>query len=176
MKNILFPIAVSALVLFAGCNGGNKSSRRQMEAPVEFPQVQVPSYINDNSQAVSYMARNFWDKFFVMDAGKGKNLSGTVHGVDSISFEKAFGMYAQILSMAQPKDMEISMRELFANLDSLALQGERKPLLTVMSRAEHYFYDPNSPVLDEVPLRQILRSGSLTAGMHLQVQLFLADM
>ena len=148
MKNILFPIALSAIVLFAGCNGSNNSSKNQT-APVEFPQVQMPSYINDNAQAVSYMARNYWDKFFAMEAGAGKNLSGAVHGVDSISFEKAFGMYAQILSMAQPKDMEVSVKELFANLDSLALQGERKPLLAVMSRAEHYFYDPNSPVLDE---------------------------
>ena len=148
MKNILFPIALSAIVLFAGCNGSNNSTKNQT-APVEFPQVQMPSYINDNAQAVSYMARNYWDKFFAMEAGAGKNLSGAVHGVDSISFEKAFGMYAQILSMAQPKDMAVSVKELFANLDSLALQGERKPLLTVMSRAEHYFYDPNSPVLDE---------------------------
>ena len=146
MKKILFPIALSALFLFAGCNGGNKSARKQ-QALVEFPQVQMPSYINDNAQAISYMARNYWDKFFAMEAGEG--LSGAVHGVDSVSFEKAFGMYAQILSMAKPKDMAVSVKELFNNLDSLAMKGERKPLLTVMSKAEHYFYDPNSPVLDE---------------------------
>ena len=146
MKNILFPIVLSALFLFAGCNGSNKPAHSK-QAPVEFPQVQLPSYINDNAQAVSYMARNYWDKFFAMEAREG--LSGAVHGVDSISFEKAFGMYAQILSMAKPKDVDLSVKELFANLDSLALGGERKPLLAVMSKAEHYFYDPNSPVLDE---------------------------
>ena len=161
MKNILFPIALSAIVLFAGCNGSNNSSKNQT-APVEFPQVQMPSYINDNAQAVSYMARNYWDKFFALESGTGADLSGTVRGVDSISFEKAFGMYAQLLVMAKPKDMEVSVRELFANLDSLALQGERKPLLSVMSRAEHYFYDPNSPVLSEEIYLRVL-NGILAA-------------
>lgn len=149
MKNILFPIAFSALVLFAGCNGANKETQKKIASPVEFPQVQLPSYINDNMQAVSYMTRNYWDKFFAVEAGESKDLRGTVHGVDSVSFEEAFGMYAQLLVMAQSKDMNMSVKELFANLDSLAMQGERKPLLTVMSRAEHYFYDPNSPVLNE---------------------------
>ena len=161
MKNILFPIALSAIFLFAGCNGSNKSSRKQA-GPVEFPQVQLPSYINDNAQAVSYMARNYWDKFFALESGTGADLSGTVRGVDSISFEKAFGMYAQLLSMTKPKDMEVSVRELFANLDSLALQGERKPLLSVMSKSEHYFYDPNSPVLSEEIYLRVL-NGILAA-------------
>ena len=171
MKSILFPIALSALFLFAGCNGGNKSARKQ-QAAVEFPQVQMPSYINDNAQAVSYMARNYWDKFFAMETGEG--LSGAVHGVDSVSFEKAFGMYAQILSMAKPKDMAVSVEELFANLDFLAQKGERKPLLTVMSKAEHYFYDPNSPVLDEeiylCALNGILAAKSLSEVDKLQYE------
>ena len=146
MKNILFPMVITAFLLLAGCNGSNNGTGGNENAAVNFPQVQLPSYINDNMQAVSYMVRNYWDKFFAME---GDNLSGTVHGVDSISFEDAFGMYAQLLTMAQPNDMVVSVKELFANLDSLALQGERKPLLIMMSRAEHYFYDPNSPVLNE---------------------------
>ena len=172
MKNILFPIAFAAFFLFQGCNGNNQATIRQEATPVKFPHVQLPGYINDNAQAVSYMARNYWDKFFAMEAREG--LSGAVHGVDSISFEEAFGMYAQLLSMAQPKDMAGSVKELFNNLDSLALEGERKPLLAVMSRAEHYFYDPNSPVLDEeiylCALNGILAAKSLSEVDKLQYE------
>ncbi len=159
MKNLLFPIAFAALFLFQGCNSNSRQAHKPQREPVAFPQVQLPSYINDNRQAVSYMARHYWDKFFALgqagataegsvqkDGMKGK---GRIYGVDSLSFEEAFGMYAQLLSMAQPKDMGISVKGLMSKLDSLALGGDRKPLLTVMSRLEHYFYDPNSPVLDE---------------------------
>ena len=62
--------------------------------------------------------------------------------------------------------MEAPIAELFQNLDSLALNGERKPLLTVMELMEHYFYDPNSPVLDEemylMALNGILAAKSLS--------------
>ncbi len=164
------------MLLAPGCKNDNTSSE-----PVMFPQVQVPSYINDQQQAVNYLARHFWDKFFAQNNtqsshknshnssynsnpnlnGSPKNNSqshlkntpqmpsGTIHGVDSLSFEEAFGAYARLLTMADLKSVSESLKELFANLDSLALKGERKPLLQVMARAEHYFYDPNSPVLDE---------------------------
>jgi hypothetical protein len=160
-----------AATLLLGCGGGNSQTAGKEEAAaLQFPQVQVPSYINDRQQAVNYMAANFWDKFFALPAPEnadtrgnisstgadrstknGKKLSGrsAVHGVDSLSFEEAFGMYAQLLTMSAPHTVEKSVKELFANLESLALAGERKPLLEVMKRAEHYFYDPNSPVLDE---------------------------
>lgn len=140
---ISFFIAANLLL---GCSGGNSQTagKEGAAAAVQFPQVQVPSYITDRQQAVNYMARNFWDRFFALPAS-----ASAVHGVDSLSFEEAFGMYAQLLKMSAPHTVEKSVKELFTNLDSLALAGERKPLLEVMKRAEHYFYDPNSPVLDE---------------------------
>ena len=138
-----------AAAILLGCNGSNNKTVKKdtADAAVQFPQVQVPSYINDQQQAVNYMARNFWDKFFagnIQSSGR-----SAIHGVDSLSFGEAFGLYAKLLKIATPKTVESSVQELFANLDSLAVAGERKPLLAVMQRAEHYFYDPNSPVLDE---------------------------
>ena len=154
-SNFYFPMCcclVSALLL--GCNGGNPQTAGEDtgDAVVQFPQVQVPSYINDRQQAVNYMALNFWDKFFAIRMPAKDNApsgGSAVHGVDSLSFERAFGMYAQLLKISPKKTFESSVEELFSKLDSLALQGEKRPLLEVMKRAEHYFYDPNSPVLDE---------------------------
>ena len=182
-----------ASALMVGCNGSNSQTEKKDAAAsaVQFPQVQVPSYINDREQAVNYLVRNFWDKFFALQAPEKEGMSpaatgasgnngnelsgrGAIHGVDSLSFEKAFGMYAQLLKGSAPKVVETSLQELFANLDSLALQGERRPLLEVMKRAEHYFYDPNSPTLDEeiylCALNGILAAHSLSEVDKMQYE------
>lgn len=148
MKKRIFSPAFFALIISVVLQGCQNSTGQQDCNPIAFPQVQVPSYINDNTQAVNYLARNFWDKFIAIDAPCTKD-SSAIHGVDSISFEEAFGAYARILTMADSKSVQASFNELFTKLDSLALLGERKPLLSIMRNAEHYFYNPISPVLDE---------------------------
>ena len=146
MKNInAICIAAIAAFLFGGCVNGKKQ-----EQPLQFPKVQVPSYINDRDQAVNWLVRNYWDKFFALPPVAASSADGrSFRGVDSISFENAFGMYAQLLSMTDAKSVAVSMDELFTKADSLALAGEKSPLLSIMARMEHYFYNPVSPVLDE---------------------------
>lgn len=145
MKKRVFKIftLAAAFVSLHGCGAGEQDC-----SPVQFPQVEMPSYINDQEQAVNYMTRKFWDKFFALENPCTRD-SSAVHGVDSISLEEAFGLYARLLTMADSKSVAASEKNLFANLDSMALQGERKPLLTVMEMSERYFYNPISPVLDE---------------------------
>lgn len=170
MKNRFFKIfsIVAALVSVQGCGAGQQECN-----PVQFPHVDVPSYINDREQAANYLARNFWDKFFAMENPCSKD-SSAVHGVDSISFEESFGSYARILAMADTKSVAASADILFRNLDSLASVGERRPLLAVMEMAERYFYNPNSPVLDEEiylqMLNGILAAGSLTETDKMQYE------
>ncbi|MBQ7773221.1 MAG: DUF5106 domain-containing protein [Bacteroidales bacterium] len=147
---------VAALAQVQGCGSG-----RQECAPVQFPQVDVPSYINDREQAVNYMSRKYWDKFFAVENPCTSD-SSAVHGVDSLSFEEAFSLYARLLTMADAKSVAASEKKLFANLDSLALLGDRKPLLCIMERMEHYFYNPVSPLLDEEIYLQAL-NGILAA-------------
>ena len=150
MKIKILAVAVAAVVLSAcgeGNGGEDNAKGSKMSGSVAFPMVRVPVYINDQEQAVKYIAQNFWDEFFKIQQGNGTD--GAVHGVDSVSFLNAFGMYARMASVSGAGSMEAPIAELFQNLDSLALKGERKPLLTVMEMMEHYFYDPNSPVLDE---------------------------
>ena len=108
----------------------------------------IPMYVNDQEEAQKYMAQNFWDNFFRIEVD-GTEVGDAVHGVYSNSFEGAFASYARLASMFGAQVMEGPIAELFQNLDSLALKGERKPLLAVMEQMEKYFYDPNSPVLDE---------------------------
>ena len=146
MKVQILAAAVVAAV-FSSCGGSNGGGEKSVNNGT-FPMVNPPSYINDQEQAVKYIARNFWDGFFKIGLD-GKEKAGAVHGVDSLAFLNSFGMYAQLATMAGAQTMEAPMAELFHNLDSLALAGERKPLLKVMEQMEHYFFDPNSPVLDE---------------------------
>lgn len=153
-KSIFFPVIVLCTVLVS-CNSPKEV------APVDFPQVSLPVYISDQNQAVNFMARNFWTKFF--DIKQSAASSGSaVHGVDSVSFESAFGTYAQILSMSGSSVADKSITSLFKNLDSLAMGGEKKPLLKVMQLMEHYFYNPISPVLDEEIYLSVL-NGILSA-------------
>ena len=146
MKVQILAAAVVAAV-FSSCGGSNGGGEKSVNNGT-FPMVNPPSYINDQEQAVRYIAKNFWDDFFKIELD-GKEKAGAVHGVDSLAFLNSFGMYAQLATMAGVQTMDAPMAELFHNLDSLALAGERKPLLKVMEQMEHYFYDPNSPVLDE---------------------------
>ena len=163
MKFQVLAVAVVAAV-FSACGGGNGGGDKSVNDG-SFPMVSPPSYLNDQEQAIKYMARNFWDNFFKIELD-GKEGANVVHGVDSVSFLNAFGVYAQLATMAGANVMEAPMTELFQNLDSLALNGERKPLLKVMEQMEHYFFDPNSPVLDEEmylrALDGILAAKSLT--------------
>ena len=163
MKFQVLAVAVVAAV-FSACGGGNGGGDKSVNDG-SFPMVSPPSYLNDQEQAIKYMARNFWDNFIKIELD-GKEGANVVHGVDSVSFLNAFGVYAQLATMAGANVMEAPMTELFQNLDSLALKGERKPLLKVMEQMEHYFFDPNSPVLDEEmylrALDGILAAKSLT--------------
>ena len=145
MRNLIAPICIPGIVFLflLGCKGSENK-----QEPVDFPYVQVPSYITDQQLAVDYLARNFWDKFFTLVPDE-QLLETTVYGVDSLSFDNSFQQYARLLSMASAKSRDVSVKNLFANLDILALQGNRKPLLAVMDRAEHYLYNPLSVLLNE---------------------------
>ncbi len=155
-----FMVGLAALFILSGCGSNNGSNNVNMH-PVAFPQMTVPSYINDQQQAVNWLVRNYWDKFFEL-SGEG----GAINGVDSLSFEEAFGGYAQLLVMADAKSVAASVNDLFKNADSLALIGRKKPLFTLMEKMEHYFYNPNSPVLSEeiylCALNSILGAAGLT--------------
>lgn len=158
MKRIKFQILAVAVAaaLLAACGGGNGAgngaegnrSFNKNWIRGSFPMASIPGYLNDQEEAMKYMAQNFWDNFFRIEID-GSDKEDAVHGVHKNSFESAFGTYAKLASMTGAREMEASIAELFHNLDSLALNGERRPLLAFMELMEHYFYDPNSPVLDE---------------------------
>lgn len=171
----MLAVAVVAAVLAAcgvGKSDGNKSSNKNWIQGA-FPMVSLPTYVNDQEQAVKYMARNYWDDFFKIELD-GKDRGNAVHGVDSSTFAGAFGTYARLASVTGAREMREPVAEFFSNLDSLALKGERRPLLLVMELMEHYFYDPNSPVLDEemylAALEGILACKSLSGTDKLQYE------
>lgn len=161
MKNITIYAAFVAVILFAGCG----SDKQTTVPPVAFPNIALPSYIYDQTQAQEYLVKRYWDNFFKLEVNCTD--SSAVNGVDSVSFEQAFGMYAQLLTLVGKGNLvENSVLNLYKNLDSLALNGEKRPLMQVMNLTENYFYHPNSPVLNEeiylCALNGILDTKSLT--------------
>lgn len=145
MRKLICAVLLAAAVVQLGQGCANKDKGCD---PVEFPQVQIPSYIADRQQAVNYLVRHYWNGFFKLEAC-GQIVESTINGVDSLSFDQAVGNFAGLLAMADAKSAGMSVEQLFENLDSLALHGNRRPLMAVMDRAEYYLYNPNSPLLNE---------------------------
>ena len=175
MKFQILAVAVAAAVISAcgGSNGGGSGNFNKNWIRGSFPMASIPMYMNDQEEVTKYMAQKFWDNFFRIEI-EGKEEGDAVHGVYENSFESAFGRYAMLASMVGAQEMEASIAEFFHNLDSLALNGERRPLLKVMELMEKYFYDPNSPVLDEEmylrALDGILASKSLSDTDKMQYE------
>ncbi|MEG0517273.1 MAG: DUF5106 domain-containing protein [Bacteroidales bacterium] len=157
MKRKLIYVAFLVLSVVA-CKG----QKEQVKVDNEFPLVKVPGMITSQQDAVNYVVKNYWRQFLDRERlSKVKDLStqmdrasrkGYVLGVDTNKFEQAFTDYSVALVMLQQMDYErtcSSVKELFQKADSIALAGDSTFLFRLMTLGEKYFYDPNSPYLNE---------------------------
>lgn len=156
MKQILLLACVAFLV---ACTSG-QTNRVKIEN--EFPSVKVPGMITSQEDAVKYVVKNYWRQFLDSDRLSGvKDLSNEVDsasrkiyvlGIDTNKFEQAFTDYSVALAMLGQIDYKSTcsgIRQLFQTADSIALAGDSTFLFKLMTLSEKYFYDPNSPYLNE---------------------------
>lgn len=152
MKGFLV-ICLCALACCSGCNSTGKKSLKN-----EFPRIEIPAMFT-SGDALKYTVKHYWDKFTdssrvaaAREAGRpGKN-TGWILGIDSAKFEEAFGEYAAAVNYLQPGDyatVRSSVRDLIRKADRLAVAGDSSLLFGLMFCFEKYFYDPNSPYLNE---------------------------
>lgn len=157
MKQKLIYVAFFLFSLVA-CKG----QKEQIQVENEFPSVKVPGMITSQQDAVRYVVKNYWGQFLDSDRlSKIKDLSTQmdsasrkvyVLGIDTNKFEQAFTDYSVALVMLQQLDYKStcsSVKELFQKADSIALAGDSTFLFQLMKLGEKYFYDPNSPYLNE---------------------------
>ncbi len=163
-RSVIFVVALSlsGLILHSCSSGGGKSdSSSQSKAvanSVDFPYVEIPSYINNPLDALCFNIERFWAPY-LMKAAKDTSL----YSMNEKKFEEAYAKYInllQILEREMPafnaedsrravRTIANSHKQIFAAADSLYGAGYKKPLMRLIEMSERYLYNPNSPFLNE---------------------------
>lgn len=170
-----------AIICFISCKNSNSNTNstlvEQVSKSKDFPQVEVPKFLNSKQEAVYFLVNNFWKKYLNkkrIEEAEAINDSTTILGVDSLKFVQAYGLYINILSFASYDDSYKSLRALYRQADSLALCGNKKFLSELLRQGEQYLYYPNSPYLNEelyIPIvEQIMQMKSLNSLDKMQYE------
>ncbi len=118
--------------------------------PRELALPQVPPTIADPQQRAAFAVEHFWDDLDFTD---------TVRSLNRDFMEQNFANYAALFSMVPEDDLQQSITHMMsrAEADTAAFH--------LMGRiAEHYLYDPNSPMLNEDMYAMFLPSMISEAG------------
>lgn len=139
----IFILAV--LLLAAGCR--EKKAERFTALP--FPDVQLPSMISGQQEALEYMAVNYWNG--ITDPSRSyPSDSLLVSGVRRGDVEQKFADWTSIMEYAGNGIWSKAV----GNLYDRALACERKDTASQVFEAfvdlfQKYYYDPNSPMRNE---------------------------
>ena len=135
-----------AVFVAAGC-GSNKKAEQFSALP--FPDITIPSMIQDRQEAAAYMVERYWDRLTDPERDFPSD-SVLVSGVLKEDVEQKFANWATMLDMVSYDIAEKAV----SRLCSRSLACERKDtastvLETVAALADKYLYDPNSPYRNE---------------------------
>jgi len=127
---------VAMCCLLAAC-GGNKAPK-VVHVHATLPEVRVPGVISDPMERLAYVAEHYWD-----------GLTDSLN-LDETAMDQAFGVYTSVISAAPAGAAAESVRQLYGRISAIEAADTSSGVFeTVVSLAEKYFYDPNSPVRDE---------------------------
>ena len=132
----IFLCAVVALS-FIACN----TNSEQKSEPFKY--IQAPQFLK-GAEATNYMARNFWKNY--------------TSNTDSISLEDASLVFVRLLLSAEEKYLNKALENAFTVADSVAVRGDKRLVLKLISDAEKFFYHPNSPYLNEEVYLEYLKN------------------
>lgn len=134
-----------AVMMAASC--GQRKAEQFKALP--FPDKAIPGLIEDTQERADYMAEHFWDGLTDSDRSFPSD-SVLVSGVLKSDVEQRFANWLSILDMTSLETAEKSIYRLYDR----ALACEEKDTSsnvfeTIISLAEKYLYDPNSPFRNE---------------------------
>jgi thiol-disulfide isomerase/thioredoxin len=138
-------LILAALLLVAGC----KEKKAEQFHALPFPDVQIPTMITGQQEAIEYMAVNYWNG--LTDASRTyPSDSILVSGVRKSDVEQKFADWTAIMDYAGYKVWPKAV----ANLYDRALACERKDtssqvLETFVELFDKYCFNANSPVRNE---------------------------
>ena len=138
-------IILLAVLAAAGCV--QKKAERFTALP--FPDITLPSMIQDQQDAAEYYTLHYWDKITDLERAYPSD-SLLVSGVRKEDVEQKFANWLAIMDMVNIEMAEKSVRRLYDR----ALACEKNDAAsnvfeTFMELADKYLYDPNSPFRNE---------------------------
>ena len=141
---ISFILAV--LLLAAGC----RERKAEQFTALPFPDVQLPSMISGQQEALEYMAVNYWNGMTDPSRRNYPSDSLLVSGVRRGDVEQKFADWTSIMEYAGNGIWSKAV----GNLYDRALACERKDTVSQVFEIfvdlfQKYYYDPNSPMRNE---------------------------
>ena len=135
MRTITLCILALALAACGGGTGGRKAAETAPAKPTTFVFPEIPDLMTEPDQRLAYLVRHFWDEFDFADS---TSLTNPDVG------EQGFANFIALLPQDLPGDAR-------AALDSLVKRAAPHPaaLTFLLTNAEKYLYDPNSPYVNE---------------------------
>ena len=138
-------LILAALLIVAGC----KEKKAEQFHALPFPDVQIPTMITGQQEALEYMAINYWNG--ITDQSRAyPSDSVLVSGVRKSDVEQKFADWTAVMEYAGHKVWSKAV----ANLYDRALACEAKDtssqvLETFVDLFQKYYFDPNSPMRNE---------------------------
>lgn len=164
MRTFVIQILTGTLLLSASCSGNKQTaanasvdtdSVEELELPV------IPENITDPNERADYLAMHFWDKMDFRDTARSYNTAFV---------EQNFANFISFLPYASDT---LKIIDGFSVMLKKA-EIDRKAFDKLMTTADDYLYDPNSPMLSEdlyiLYLRSVLKSDYLSNDEKLRTR------
>ena len=142
MRN-LAPILAVALLAACSSRPATTASPLQEAKPSELPLPEVPDSLASPQLRAAFVVEHFWDKMDFAD---------TTLSLDMAFMEQSFANFASVLSLADSVSVATGVDRLMSGAE--AVDGVRDFVAYI---AEHYLYDPASPMYSEDAYIHFLR-------------------
>ena len=138
-------IILLAVTVAAGC--GQKKAERFTALP--FPDITLPSMIQDQQDVAEYYTQHYWDKITDSERTYPSD-SLLVSGVRKEDVEQKFANWLAIMDMVDLEMAEKSVKRLYDRALACEMKDAGSNVFeTFMELADKYLYDPNSPFRNE---------------------------
>ena len=145
-----FFIAVLAIMTVA-CSGGNTSKEKaeQKFQALPFPDVQVPAMVSGPSEALEFLAGNYWNK--ITDPSRSYPCDSLyVSGVDKQAVEQKFADWTAVLNNIPLDVAQKAVGNFYERIYACETANPSSNVFeTFVEYSQRYLYDPNSPLRDE---------------------------
>ena len=140
-----FTLILAVLLFVAGC----KEKKAEQFQALPFPDVQLPSMISGQQEALEYMAVNYWNG--MTDPSRSyPSDSVLVSGVRRVDVEQKFADWTSIMEHAGQRIWSKAVGNLYGRAFACEKKDSSSQVFeTFADLFQKYYYNPNSPMRNE---------------------------